>query len=242
VHPDAQKTPQSLNPPEHGHHGALVHHGNHGYPLPAGKDHSIMAVTCKVAVSCRVGQYPGMGDPYLDGTYRWWHLPGPSPELLAAAEDGWLGPAGIAVDLGCGLGTEASFLAASGWAVIGVDLSAAAVRAASASPAGVTFLQADALALPLRDGRADLLIDRGCFHYVDAADRIRYAREAERVLRRGGQFVLRACRSAAAVPNDIGPAVIESVFRDWRIDQLSTEDIPSGTRSMPAIVVRLHRR
>jgi hypothetical protein len=30
-----------------------------------------------------------VSDPYLDGTYRWWHLPGPSPELLAAAGDGW---------------------------------------------------------------------------------------------------------------------------------------------------------
>jgi SAM-dependent methyltransferase len=182
-----------------------------------------------------------MGDPYLDGTYRWWHLPGPSPELLAAAEDGWLGPTGVAVDLGCGLGTEAGFLAASGWAAIGVDLSPAAVRAASASHAGVTFLRADALALPLHDGRADLLIDRGCFHYVDAADRTRYAREARRVLRRGGRLLLRACRSAAAVPNDIGPAVIERVFGGWRIDQMTAEDIPSGTRTMPAMVVRLRR-
>ena len=122
-----------------------------------------------------------MRDPYLDGTSSWWHLPDPSPELLAATEDGWLGPAGVAVDLGCGLGTEASFLAASGWAAIGVDLSAAAVRAAGASHAGVAFLRADVLALPLRDASADLLIDRGCFHYVDAADRVRYAREARRV-------------------------------------------------------------
>lgn len=61
------------------------------------------------------------------------------------------------------------------------------------------------------------------------------------MLRRGGRFLLRACRSAAAMPNDIGLAVIERVFRDWRIDQMTTEDIPSGTRSMPAIVVRLHR-
>lgn len=182
-----------------------------------------------------------MGDPYLDGTCRWWHLPDPSPELLAASGDGWLGPAGVAVDVGCGLGTEASFLAASGWAVIGIDLSAAAVRAAAASHAGVRFLRADVLALPLRDASADLLIDRGCFHYVSPADRARYARETRRVLRRGGQFLLRACRSAAAVPNDIDPAVIGRVFRNWRIDQMTADDIPSGTRSMPAIVVRLHR-
>jgi SAM-dependent methyltransferase len=194
----------------------------------------------EVAMSCCVRQYLGMGDPYLDGTCCWWDLPGPSPELLAASEDGWLRSAGTAVDLGCGLGTEASFLAAAGWATIGVDLSTAAVRAAAASHVDATFLRADALALPLRDASADLLIDRGCFHYVDAADRVRYAQEARRVLRRGGQFLLRACRSAAAVPNDIGPDVIEHVFRDWHIDQMTTEDIPSGTRHMPAMVVRLH--
>lgn len=148
-----------------------------------------------VAVSRRVRQYHGMGDPYLDGTCCWWHLPDPSPELLAASEDGWLGTAGTAVDLGCGLGTESAFLAAAGWAAIGADLSAAAVRSAAAAHAGVRFVRADALALPLRDASADLLIDRGCFHYVVAADRARYAREARRVLRRGGQFLPRACRS-----------------------------------------------
>jgi hypothetical protein len=34
-----------------------------------------------------------MSDPYLDGVYRWWHLTGPSPELLAAeAEAGSAAP------------------------------------------------------------------------------------------------------------------------------------------------------
>ena len=182
-----------------------------------------------------------MDDPYADGTSRWWHLPRPSPDLLAAHADGWLGPAGVAVDLGCGLGTEAGFLATAGWAAIGVDLSTAAVRAAAAAHATAVFMRADVLALPLRDASVDLLLDRGCFHYVDAADRARYAREARRVLRPGGRFLLRACRSAAGVPNDIGPAVIEGVFRDWRIGQLTMEDIPSGTRQMPAVVARLHR-
>jgi SAM-dependent methyltransferase len=182
-----------------------------------------------------------MGDPYLDGTSRWWHLARPSPELLAARQDGWLGPAGVAVDLGCGLGTEAGYLAESGWVAIGVDLSAAAVRAAAQTQAGVTFLQADALALPVREASADLIIDRGCFHYVAAADRARYAREALRVLRPGGRFLLRACRSAAAVPNGIGPATIEAVFRGWRIDQMTVAEIPSDTRRMPAVVARLRR-
>jgi hypothetical protein len=43
------------------------------------------------------------------------------------------------------------------------------------------------------------------------------------------------------VPSDIGPAVIERVFCDWGIDQMTVEEIPSGTRQMPAVVARLHR-
>jgi hypothetical protein len=47
-----------------------------------------------------------MTDHYTDGTYRWWHLSRPSPELLATLGDGWLRPGGRALDIGCGLGVE----------------------------------------------------------------------------------------------------------------------------------------
>jgi SAM-dependent methyltransferase len=180
-----------------------------------------------------------MEDPYADETFRWWHLAWPSPELLAAAADGWLGPAGVAVDLGCGLGTEAGFLAASGWRTVGLDLSAAAVRAAGREHRDARFARADVLRLPLRDGSTDLLLDRGCFHYVAAADRDRYAEETRRVLRPGGRFLLRACRSAAGIANDIDRALITHVFRGWQLDELAVRDIPSDTRRMPALIVRL---
>jgi hypothetical protein len=67
-----------------------------------------------------------MAEPCADGVYRWWHLSVPSPELIEAeAEaDGWLGEAGAAVDIGCGLGTEIAHLAAKGRKV---DLSEAAL-------------------------------------------------------------------------------------------------------------------
>jgi 2-polyprenyl-3-methyl-5-hydroxy-6-metoxy-1,4-benzoquinol methylase len=75
-----------------------------------------------------------MTDHYADGTYRWWHLSRPSPELLAALGDGWLRPGGRALDVGCGLGVEAGYLAAAGWQVAGVDLSQVALsRAAPAA-------------------------------------------------------------------------------------------------------------
>lgn len=72
----------------------------------------------------RCGDYWLMAEPCADGVYRWWHLSVPSPELIEAEADGWLGEAGTAVDIGCGLGTEIAHLAAKGWEV---DLSEAAL-------------------------------------------------------------------------------------------------------------------
>ncbi len=56
----------------------------------------------------------------------------------------------------------------------------------------------------------------------------------------GGRLLRRACRSAAVVPDDTGPAVIERVFRDSRTDQIYAQDIPSGNQPLPAIAARPH--
>ena len=46
-----------------------------------------------------------MADYYADGTYLWWHLSRPSPELTSAAGGGWLPRPGRVLDVGCGLST-----------------------------------------------------------------------------------------------------------------------------------------
>jgi SAM-dependent methyltransferase len=178
-------------------------------------------------------------DHYADGTYRWWHLSRPSPELTAALDDGWLAGPGRVLDLGCGLGTEAGYLASAGWQAVGVDLSAAALtRAAGLHPA-TRFLRADLRQLPFRRGCFDVLLDRGCFHYLAAGDRPRYAAEAERVLRPGAKLLLRASMRAAGVRNDIDEAVIRRTFRAWRIVDMERGAGPSDTRMLEFLVVRL---
>jgi SAM-dependent methyltransferase len=180
-----------------------------------------------------------MADHYADGTYRWWHLSRPSPELVSALEDGWLPGRGRAVDVGCGLGSEVGYLALAGWQVAGVDLSEAAVAGAVAEHDGAAFLRADVRRLPFGRHSLDAALDRGCFHYLAAGDRPRYAGELGRVLRPGGKLLLRASLRVAGVRNEIDEAVIRDAFAGWRIEYLQRAAVPSDTRALDVLVVRL---
>ncbi|MUL40592.1 class I SAM-dependent methyltransferase [Streptomonospora sp. PA3] len=94
----------------------------------------------------------------------------PNPHLLAAAQG--LAP-GRALDAGCGHGAEAAWLAANGWRVRAVDISAAAlerarerVRAARPEAAErIEWAQADLTARPPEAAAFELV----CSHYVHTA-------------------------------------------------------------------------
>jgi len=178
-------------------------------------------------------------DHYADGTYRWWHLSRPSPELLAALGDGWLPSRGRALDVGCGLGVEAGYLAAAGWQVAGIDLSQVALARAVAGHDGAAFMRADVRRLPFHRHCFDAALDRGCFHYLAPRDRPRYADELRRVLRPGAGLLLRASLRAAGVRNDIDEAVIGHTFAAWQIEHMQRAAVPSDTRTLEVILARL---
>jgi len=182
-----------------------------------------------------------MGDPYVTGLCRWWHLRTVSPELLEAESAGMLGAPGVVVDLGCGLGTEVGYLAWRGWRAVGVDQSAQALSLAVGDQPGARFARADVTKLPLRSGSADLLIDRGCFHYLGAEDRARYAREAARVLRADGRLLLRMCMTSGGVPNGLDEQTVSVTFRGWRQAAIRRVELASDTRKMRAVLAILIR-
>lgn len=180
-------------------------------------------------------------DHYADGTFRWWHLSVPSPELLQALADGWLPASGRAIDVGCGLGTEAAHLHHIGWSAIGVDLSPVALAQARLANPGPGYVRGDLLRLPLRASTFDAAVDRGCFHYLAPADRPGYAAELWRVLRPGGRLLLRASLRAAGVRNDVDEQVIMATFDQWQVDDMKREKIPSDTRTLDVLLVGLTR-
>jgi ubiquinone/menaquinone biosynthesis C-methylase UbiE len=99
---------------------------------------------------------------------------------------------GRAADLSCGTGNYALELARRGWQVVGIDqsmpmlrLAARKARAASRAPA---LVQADAAALPLRDGSLDLVtLILGLEFMADPQSALH---EARRVLDRRGSLVV----------------------------------------------------
>lgn len=124
-----------------------------------------------------------------DGYADWYdanigpHAEAAGRELIALLGSG----PGRCLDLACGTGINLRRLTDAGWSVTGVDLSADQLRLAhDRAPADVELLQADATALPLADASFDAV---ACsLLHTDVADFGAVAREAARVLMRGGRL------------------------------------------------------
>ena len=95
-------------------------------------------------------------------------------------------PAGLALDVGCGMGGNAATLRALGWRVLGVDYSEASTEAARAR--ALPVLRGDARMLPFRDGSFDLVLSTDAWEHVVEDDQV--ARESFRVLRPGGTLLV----------------------------------------------------
>lgn len=120
-----------------------------------------------------------------------WHREEP-PALLARAVAARQAP-GRALDLGCGAGVHAVYLAQKGYAVWGVDfvpraleLAAARARAAGVS---VELVEADVLACEL-PAPFELVLDSGCLHHIPAAQLPAYRARLDRWLAPGGDYLL----------------------------------------------------
>ncbi|HET8841265.1 MAG TPA: class I SAM-dependent methyltransferase, partial [Ktedonobacteraceae bacterium] len=116
---------------------------------------------------------------YEDGNPPWDTRITP-PELVAQIEGPQTRPAGRALDLGCGTGTNSLYLAGHGWDVTGIDFISSAIEQAREKQRGigtlagnVHFLVGDVTrlnALKLDTGYT-LLFDLGCLHSIEASAR-----------------------------------------------------------------------
>jgi SAM-dependent methyltransferase len=128
-----------------------------------------------------------------------WDQPDPPPEVLAFVPTL---PVGRALDLGCGLGRAALYLARLGWQVDGVDFipQAVAEATARASHAGldkVHFHLGPVTQLDFLTGPYDFALDVGCAHSFTVDELQMYHRELLRLLKPGAHYLLFAHLNAA---------------------------------------------
>jgi ubiquinone/menaquinone biosynthesis C-methylase UbiE len=135
-------------------------------------------------------------EAYTSGMYlREWDYAEPSQELVAFLATVGLPPGSVALDVGCGSGREALFMAECGLTVTGIDFSPAAIEIAQkrtqTTGVKVDWRVASALNLPMGSGAVDFVNDRGCFHVIPRSERARFADSVARVLKPGGRMLLR---------------------------------------------------
>ncbi len=140
---------------------------------------------------------------YADGSYlEHWDPPEIPKELVQLVESGEIPRASAVLDVGCGAGREALFMAEQGYRVTGLDSSREALRQARlnqkrlgiADTLAIDWILGSAFDPSVEPSSVDLVLDRGCLHCVDHEGRPRYAKAIERVLRPGGKLFLREAR------------------------------------------------
>lgn len=145
-------------------------------------------------------------DNYAEG-FTPWDTGVPEPLLVQMVESGSL-PTGRALDVGCGTGTNAIWLAQRGYEVLGVDVAPLAIDKARArlhSGIRCRFETLDVLATLPDGGPFQLVFDRGCFHVFDEpAERAKLAAQVAAVLAPDGVW-LSLIGSTEGPPRDIGP-------------------------------------
>jgi len=181
-----------------------------------------------------------------DEHYQTGHLPwdtGAVESELVSIVKSLPAPPRRVVDVGCGTGTNAIYLAQQGAKVTGTDLSPKAIemanaKARAANVAGVEFIACDILGdLRVPPASADFVFDRGCFHCMPAESRVTFAQRVHAMLAPAGRCIVvseallqKPCRSgtpqlvlggsyfASACASAAG-AIASAQASDTRIDE-----------------------
>lgn len=140
-----------------------------------------------------------------------WETGAPSSELQRALAQEQLAPC-RAVDVGCGSGINAVWLAQQGFEVTGIDLSPLAIEQARARAAAagvaVRFEEDDLLELRGQYERFPFFFDRGCYHAVRRSDAAAYVRTLQRLTLPDARGLILAGNSRSTHKPGEGPPVV----------------------------------
>ncbi len=190
-------------------------------------------------------------EDYKSGSYRTlWDHSYPSPELVGFMFGMDQARKLRVVDVGCGTGQDAVFLAGLGHDVDALDFSAEALKVADElahkKKVKLALHHCSALQTPFDNSTFDLITDRGCFHHIYGDDRKLYGAEMARILKPGGSLLLRG--SIRSYPKlKFSPVNDESLAFSFPSDifELAHKDViwlTTDAGGVPVTIARLVRK
>jgi methyl halide transferase len=154
-----------------------------------------------------------------------WDIGHAADELQRIVQEGIVRPCRV-VDLGCGSGTDAIFLASHGFDVTAIDISPTALSEAKEKArkavVSVRWVLADVMAPPPLEP-FDFIYDRGCYHNVRDQNLAAYVEAVRHLSHPGTKFLLLSARREEEAKAD-APGVTEE---ELRYDFLSLFDVES---------------
>ena len=179
-----------------------------------------------------------------------WDIGRPQKEIIRCAEDGEI--SGKVLDVGCGTGEIALYLAGLGFEVWGIDSAPLAIKKAKgkAKKRGISinFLVCDAFNLELLQNKFDTIIDCGLFHVFSDEERPIFAANLSSALLPGGKYFM-LCFSEHE-PGSYGPrrvtqAEIRAAFsKGWKFNYIREAEFetmfgPYGVKAWLSSITRL---
>ena len=147
------------------------------------------------------------------GNHPGWMVDTPRPFVLHGFEAGWLVPGMKVLEIGCGRGNTAIWLAQRGLKVLGIDVSASAIRQArEAFPAqdGLTFKASDICGNFSSDTTYEVILDTGCLQHLSADLRVGYRENVLRASHTGSRLVV--TMNTKKLSHAVRQAEVETLF------------------------------
>ncbi|HEX6240212.1 MAG TPA: class I SAM-dependent methyltransferase [Polyangiales bacterium] len=179
---------------------------------------------------------------------------GEPDSLLVEAVQGGVAPRGRALEIGCGTGTNALWLAAHGFDVLATDIASRAIERAKARAVGVKpapqcrFQVHDFLRDAPPTPGFQLVFDRGCFHvFSEPAEQAEFAARVAQVLALEGVWLSLIGSTEGPAREGGGPPrrsarelanAVEPALRLLTLRAIAFDGLPGGTHQAWLLVAQ----